>query len=102
MKKRSNSQKNQKPTVKTKGTQERVTIGMDLGDRTSRYCMLSNEGEILQEGQVTTTKAGMVEAFGSLGRVRIAIEGGTHSPWVSRLLQQLGQEMVGPIQSRWS
>jgi len=102
MKKRSNSQKNQKPTVKTKGTQERVTIGMDLGDRTSRYCMLSNEGEILQEGQVTTTKAGMVEAFGSLGRVRIAIEGGTHSPWVSRLLQQLDQEMVGPIQSRWS
>ena len=67
MKKRSNSQKNQKPTVKTKGTQGRLTIGTDLGDRTSRYCMLSNEGEILREGQVTTTKAGMVEAFDSLG-----------------------------------
>jgi hypothetical protein len=37
MKKGSNSHKNQKPTVKTKGTQERITIGMDLGDQTSRY-----------------------------------------------------------------
>ena len=94
MKKRSSSQKSQKRTVKTKSTQERVTIGIDLGDKTSRYCMLSSEGEILREGQVPTTKAGMVEAFGSLGRARIAIEGGTHSPWVSRLLQQLGHEMV--------
>src|SRR5215471_12508755 len=94
MKKRSRSQKSQKPTVKIKGIQERVTIGIDLGDKTSRYCMLSNDGEILREGQVTTTKAGMVEAFGSLGRARIAIEVGTHSPWVSRLLQKLGHEMV--------
>jgi transposase len=93
MKKRSKSQKSRKPTVKTKDTQERVTIGMDLGDKTSRFCMLSNEGEILREGEVTT-KAGMVKAFGPLGRARIAIEVGTHSPWVSRLLQQLGHEVV--------
>ena len=94
MKKRSSSQKSQKRTVKTKGTQERVTIGIDLGDKTSRYCMLNSEGEILREGQVPTTKAGMVEVFGSLGRARIAIEVGTHSPWVSRLLQELGHEVV--------
>jgi len=94
MKKRSSPGKSQKRTAKTKGTQERVTIGIDLGDKTSRYCMLSNEGGILREGQVTTTKAGMVEAFGPLGRARIAIEVGTHSPWVSRLLQKLGHEMI--------
>ncbi len=94
MKKRSSSQKRQKVKVKPKGAQERVTIGMDLGDKTSRYCMLSNEGEILREGQVATTKTGIVEAFGSLGRARIAIEVGTHSPWVSRLLQKLGHEVV--------
>ena len=94
MKKRSSSQKRQKVKVKPKGAQERVTIGMDLGDKTSRYCMLSNEGEILREGQVATTKTGIVEAFGSLGRARIAIEVGTHSPWVSRLLQKLGHEVI--------
>jgi hypothetical protein len=43
MKKRSSSQKSQKRTVKTK-TQERVTIGMDLGDKTSRYCLLRRTG----------------------------------------------------------
>jgi transposase len=94
MKKRSSSQKSQKVAVKTKGAQERVTIGMDLGDKTSRYCMLGNEGEILREGQVATTKTGIVEAFGSLGRARIAIEVGTHSPWVSRLLLKLGHEII--------
>ena len=92
MKKRSSSQKNQKPTVKTKGTQERVTIGMDLGDKTSRYSMLSHDGEILQEGQVTTSKAGMVERFGSLGRARIAIEVGTHSPWVSQSAVRMARQ----------
>ena len=86
MRKRNSSQESQKLTVKTKGAQERVTIGMDLGDQTSRYCMLGNDGEILREGQVVITKTGIVEAFGSLGRTRIAIEVGNHSPWVSRLL----------------
>ena len=51
MKKRSSSEKkNQKLTAKAKGTPQGITIGMDLGDKTSRFCMLSNEGQILQEG----------------------------------------------------
>ena len=94
MKKRSNVQKSQKPRLKTKRAQEGITIGMDLGDKTSRYCMLSNEGEILRKEQVTTSKAGLAGAFGSLRRARIAIEVGTHSPWVSRLLEELGHETV--------
>jgi hypothetical protein len=57
MKKRSSSRKSQKRTVKTK-TQERVTIGMDLGDKTSRYCLLSSEGEILREGKSRPPKLG--------------------------------------------
>ncbi len=58
MKKRSGSQKRQKVAVKIKSAQERVTIGMDLGDKTSRYCMLGNEGEILQEGQLLPPRLG--------------------------------------------
>jgi hypothetical protein len=68
MKKRNSSPQFQKRTVKTKSVQESVTIGMDLGDKTSRDCMLSSAGEILREDQVATTKAGMVETFGRLGR----------------------------------
>lgn len=77
MKKRSSSQQSQKRAVKSKGTQESVAIGMDLGDRSSRYRMLSGEGEILREGQVPTSKAGITATFGSLGRAWIAIEVGT-------------------------
>ena len=89
MKKRSNSRQNRKSAVKAKRAQQSVTIGMDLGDKASRYCALSGEGEILREGETKTTKTGIMETFGALGRARIAIEVGTHSPWVSRLLQSL-------------
>jgi transposase len=36
----------------------------------------------------------MIEAFGALGRARIVIEVGTHSPWVSRLLRSFGYEVI--------
>jgi transposase len=36
----------------------------------------------------------MAQAFGALARCRIAIEVGTHSPWVSRLLKSFGQEVI--------
>ena len=65
MKKRSGSQQSQKRTVKAKRIQGSVTIGMDLGDRSSRYCMLNSEGEILREDQIPTTKAGLMATFGS-------------------------------------
>ena len=70
------------------------TIGVDVGDRTSRYCVLDEGGEVVQEGSVGTTKKGMGQVFGSRKRCRIALEVGTHSPWVSRLLSGLGHEVI--------
>lgn len=73
---------------------EQITIGMDLGDKTSRFCVLSESGEVMREGSVATTRKGMLEKFGSLGRCRMAMEVGTHSPWISRLLASLGHEVI--------
>jgi transposase len=70
-----------------------MAIGMDLGDRTSRYCMLNESGEVVKEASVATTKKGLTQVFAALKRSRIAIEVGTHSPWISRLLKQLGHEV---------
>ena len=70
-----------------------LTIGLDLGDRSSRYCVLDARGEICQEGSAATTKQGLCQALGARPRCRIALEVGTHSPWVSRLLKQLGHEV---------
>ena len=71
-----------------------LTIGMDLGDRSSRYCILDGSGEVLKEGSVGTTKPAMTQVFGALKKCRIALEVGTHSPCVSRLLKSLGHEAI--------
>lgn len=74
--------------------QPQITIGLDLGDRSSRYCALDENGEVLLERSVLTTKKAMAQVFGALARCRIALEVGTHSPWVSRLLNELGHEVI--------
>lgn len=71
-----------------------ITIGMDLGDKTSRYCVLNSSGEVVREGTTPTTKAGMSRTFGSRKHCRIAMEVGTHSRWVSQLLTKLGHEVI--------
>ena len=76
---------------------ELVTIGLDLGDRVSHYCILNAQGEIVTRDKVPTTKADLARKFdvgGGRSRVRIAMEAGTHSPWVSRCLMKLGHEVM--------
>jgi predicted NBD/HSP70 family sugar kinase len=38
----------------------KLTIGMDLGDRSTRYCVLDEAGEVILERSVPTTKKGTV------------------------------------------
>jgi len=71
-----------------------LTIGLDLGDRWSCYCVLNGSGEIVLEQKAATTPAGMQQTFEKMARSRIAMETGTHSPWVSRLLTALGHEVI--------
>jgi transposase len=72
----------------------KITIGLDLGDRSSRYCILSQDGEVIQAGSAASTKQGLNRVFGSLRHSRLALEVGTHSPWVSRHLKALGHEVI--------
>jgi len=84
-------------TVKTKGKKilkGQLTIGLDLGDRSSCCCVLDENGEIIREQKIPTTPEGMQQAFGKMARSRIAMETGTHSPWVSRVLTELGHEVI--------
>ena len=90
--KKNNTVKGSRQSSTKKGQQ--ITIGLDLGDKSSCYCALDEEGEVLYERRLATTKKGMAQAFGALGRSRIALEVGTHSPWVSRLLKTFGHEVI--------
>jgi transposase len=67
---------------------------MDLGDKTSRYCVLNGNGEIELEDSVATTREAVMKKFKGLARCRIAIEVGGHSPWLSRLLTDMGHEVI--------
>ena len=67
---------------------------MDLGDRFSQYCILNEAGEVIGERNVPTTRKGIEEVFRGIPRSRVALETGTHSPWVSRQLEALGHEVI--------
>src|ERR1700729_1727239 len=50
---------------------KRLTIGLDLGDRSSFYCVLGEAGEVLLEQKVSTTPKAIREVFGAISRSRI-------------------------------
>src|ERR1700691_5566905 len=74
--------------------EQKLTVGLDLGDRWSFYCVLDEAGKIILEQKVATTPEAMQQTFGKIPRSLIALETGTHSPWVSRLLTELGHEVI--------
>lgn len=84
----------QSPQRKSIRTMQSLTIGMDLGDKMSRFCVIDKAGDVITEGGVATTRKGISEKFVGLKHCRIAIEVGTHSPWVSRLLAEIGHEVI--------
>ena len=74
--------------------EQKLTIGVDLGDRWSFYCVLEEAGQIILEQKVPTTPEAMKHTFSRIARSRIALETGTHSPWVSRLFTEMGHEVI--------
>src|SRR4051794_24068252 len=81
-----------KPSKKI--SQQKLTVGLDLGDRNSWYCVLDESGQIQLEQRVRTNAKALQEVFGAMPRSRIALEIGTHSPWISRLLSELGHAVI--------
>ena len=75
-------------------SEQKLTVGLDLGDRSSWYCVLDEAGAIVLEQKLGTTPKAMKEVFGGMPRSRIALETGMHSPWVSRSLSELGHEVI--------
>ncbi len=72
-----------------------MTVGLDLGDKHTHVCILDTEtGEVVEEGRMRTTPEAFEGRFGGCEALTIALEVGTHSPWVSRLLEGSGHEVV--------
>ncbi len=74
--------------------EQKLTIGVDLGDRWSFYCVLDEAGKIILEQKVAMTPEAMKQTFEKIPRSLIAMETGTHSPWMSRLRRELGHQVL--------
>ena len=72
-----------------------MTAGLDIGDKYSYLCLTDqHSGEVMEEGRLRTTPEAFSRRFASEQPMRIAIEAGTHSPWVSRVLEECGHEVL--------
>jgi len=71
-----------------------ITVGMDMGDKNHSVCVLDSECEVQQRTSVTNTARAIQKYFAKLPPCRIALEAGTHSGWVSRILEGMGHEVL--------
>jgi len=72
----------------------RLVVGIDVGDRFSEICVLDQAGNVVERGRVRTEAHTLYEQFGELSRQRVVMETGTHSPWMSALLEGCGHEVI--------
>lgn len=71
----------------------KLTVGLDVGDRHVVMCWIDREGETKQE-RSRTSEASLRKRFENAERCRAVLEVGTHSPWISRLLKELGHQVI--------
>ena len=83
-----------KSQIRRMAAKQRLTVGLDLGDRSIHYCILDEAGERVSQNKLPITKPGLDSLFGQMAPCRIALEVGTHSPWVSRHLAAMGHEVI--------
>ena len=73
---------------------EAITLGIDLGDRKSMICELDAHGQQQSMQTVSTSSAGLRKYLKDKPNCLIALEAGTHSAWISRLLDELGHRVL--------
>jgi len=69
-------------------------VGLDLGDKFSYITIVDQDGELIEESRLPTTKASFQRKFSTLQPCRIAMEVGAHSRWASHLLTELGHDVL--------
>lgn len=80
--------KTKKPVV------EKLTVGMDLGDRHHHVCVLDEGGEIVAREVIVNSREVLTAFCARYAGATIVMETGTHSPWISRLVTALGHPVI--------
>jgi transposase len=71
-----------------------LTIGLDLGDKSTVGCIFSPSGEVVETFTVSTTMSALGRTMDGFDASRVVLEVGTHSPWISRLVERSGHEVI--------
>jgi transposase len=70
------------------------TIGLDVHDKKTVGVVLCGEGKIIERLILDTNESCFTDCFSDRSGARVVIECGTHSPWISRLIESLGHEVI--------
>ena len=76
--------------MKQPRSKSKFTIGLDLGDRRHRFCVLDKLGEVVSEGSLPNERSGLTQLAQHYRFALVVMEAGCHSPWVSRFLEDEG------------
>lgn len=68
--------------------------GIDLHQKNTEICILDEEGTVIERTRIATTRAALERFFSKREEMRVVMEAGGSSPWVSRLVSGLGHEVV--------
>lgn len=71
----------------------KITMGLDVSDRFTSVAVLDAEGEVIERSRLVTTAHAFERRFAGATPIRVVLEAGKHSPWISRLLTHLGHEV---------
>ena len=71
-----------------------ITVGIDMGDKNHSVCVLDAKGKVVSKITVTNTSAAIRKFFGKYDACLVAMEAGTHSGWVSRILEEMGHKVL--------
>mgnify|MGYP000929691857 FL=1 len=80
--------------MKKAQTPSQTVIGIDLGDKKHAVCVMNQAGKVLSETSIPNNKFALERLCQEFPGALVVIEVGTHSPWISRLLQSCGLRVL--------
>ncbi|MCP4200758.1 MAG: IS110 family transposase [bacterium] len=69
-------------------------LGIEVHSKYSEVCGVSEEGEVTVRRRVPTTETALRRFFGPRERSKVTLESGPVTPWVYRLLCELGHDVT--------
>src|SRR5207248_6419403 len=80
--------------MKEQSNRSEFTVGLDLGERRHRFCVLNGKGEVVEEAILSNDRASLARLTARYRGALAVMEAGAHSPWISRYLERLGWEVI--------